>query len=42
MSWPEILAVIAIVGFVICRQIAGQKLPGKRMRGPIGGAILNP
>ena len=30
MSWLEILAVIAIVGFVIYQQLAGQLLQGKR------------
>lgn len=31
MSWLEILAVIAIIGFVVYQQIAGQKLRGKRL-----------
>ena len=31
MSWLEVLAVIGIVGFVICQQIAGQKLQGQRL-----------
>ena len=31
MSWLEILAVIAIIGFVIYQQIAGQKIQGKRL-----------
>jgi hypothetical protein len=31
VSWLEILAVIAIIGFVIYQQIAGQKLRGKRL-----------
>jgi hypothetical protein len=31
VSWLEILAVIAIIGFVIYQQIAGQKLQGKRL-----------
>jgi hypothetical protein len=31
VSWLEILAVIAVIGFVIYQQIAGQKLQGKRL-----------
>jgi hypothetical protein len=31
VSWLEILAVIAIIGFVIYQQIAGQKIQGKRL-----------
>ena len=31
MSWLEILAVIAIIGFVICQQLAGQLLQGRRV-----------
>ena len=31
MSWLEILAVVAIIGFVIYQQIAGQKIQGKRL-----------
>ncbi len=31
MSWLEILAVIAVIGFVIYPQIAGQKIQGKRL-----------
>ena len=31
MSWLEILAVIAVIGFVIYQQIAGQKIQGKRL-----------
>ena len=31
MSWLEILAVIAVIGFVIYQQIAGQKVQGRRL-----------
>jgi len=31
VSWLEILAVIGIIGFVICQQLAGQLLQGKRV-----------
>ena len=31
MSWLEIPAVIAVIGFVIYQQIAGQKIQGKRL-----------
>ena len=31
MSWLEIPAVIAVIGFVIYQQIAGQKVQGKRL-----------
>ena len=31
MSWLEILAVIAVIGFVIYQQIAGQQVQGRRL-----------
>ena len=31
MSWLEILAVIAVIGFVIYQQVAGQVLQGRRL-----------
>jgi hypothetical protein len=31
VSWLEILVVIAVIGFVIYQQIAGQKVQGKRL-----------
>jgi hypothetical protein len=31
MSWLEVLAVIAVIGFVIYQQVAGQKVQGKRL-----------
>jgi hypothetical protein len=31
MSWLEITAVIAVIGFVIYQQVAGQKVQGKRL-----------
>ena len=31
MSWLEILAAIAVIGFVIYQQVAGQRIQGKRL-----------
>jgi hypothetical protein len=31
MSWLEVLVVIAVIGFVIYQQVAGQKIQGRRL-----------
>jgi hypothetical protein len=44
VSWLEVLAVIAIIGFVIYQQLAGQLLQGRHRvaDGRYVGAILIP